>query len=309
MGRPIDNYELIIDNWQFKIMFEDIETRTIATAHGPLEFGPRCLVMGILNVTPDSFSDGGRFMDPSVASDRAIQLAAEGADIIDIGGESTRPGALPVEADEQIRRIVPAVREMRRRGVKLPVSVDTRSAKVAAEALEAGADMVNDVSGASDDPQMPGLLRTTGVPFVIMHMKGAPLTMQDAPRYDDVAREVGGYFERRAAELDAAGVDTGVMIVDPGIGFGKTLEHNLEILRRIGELRGRWPVLVGASRKRFLGTLMGGAEAGERMAGSLAVAAHCALAGVEMVRVHDVRETRRVVAVCAAIKRQTPPSR
>ncbi|QOJ04735.1 MAG: dihydropteroate synthase [Planctomycetia bacterium] len=288
------------------------------THHGSLEFGGRCRVMGILNVTPDSFSDGGRFVDASAAVARALGIEAEGADVLDIGGESTRPGSLGVEATEQVRRVVPVVREARARGLRIPISIDTRSAKVAEAALDVGADMVNDVSGLRDDPDMIALVRERGVPFIVMHMQGTPATMQANPCYQDVVREIRAFFLQRAEALDAEGVDTSRMIVDPGIGFGKTMEHNVELVRRVAEFKApqpvqssaavpaAWPVLIGPSRKRFIGELMSGRSAeqagvkdSDREAGTAAVVAWCVLAGVEMVRVHDVRTMRGVVTMLA----------
>lgn len=284
------------------------------TYHGTLELGGRCLVMGILNVTPDSFSDGGRFADASMAVARALEIEAEGADVLDIGGESTRPGSLGVEAAEQVRRVVPVVREARARGLRIPISIDTRSATVAEAALDVGADMVNDVSGLRDDPDMIALVRERGVPFIVMHMQGTPATMQANPCYQDVIREIRAFFLQRAEALDAEGVDTSRMIVDPGIGFGKTTAHNVELVRRVAEFKvpqpvqssaavpAAWPVLIGPSRKRFIGELMSGRSAeqagvkdSDREAGTAAVVAWCALAGVEIVRVHDVRTMRGVV--------------
>lgn len=298
------------------------------THHGPLEFGGRCRVMGILNVTPDSFSDGGRFVDSSSAVARALEIEAEGADVLDIGGESTRPGSKGVDAAEQIRRVVPVVREARARGLRIPVSVDTRSAKVAEAALDAGADIVNDVSGLRDDPELIALVRERGVPFIVMHMLGTPATMQMNPRYVDVVREVRAFFRQRAEALDAEHVDTSRMIVDPGIGFGKATVHNVELLRRVSQLQSPdkgngpekaepekgpekgdvahfscpWPLLIGPSRKRFIGELMASPDPAslsvapnDRLTGTAAVVAWCALAGVDMVRVHDVRTMRGVV--------------
>ncbi len=274
----------------------------IDTPHGLLTFGGRCLVMGILNVTPDSFSDGGLYAETGKAVARAIELAAEGADVIDIGGESTRPGSEAVPPDEQIRRVVPVIREARARGVAVPISIDTRSAAVAAAALDAGADIVNDISGIRDDPAMPGLLAQRRVPYIVMHMQGSPRTMQEAPSYRDVVAEVAAFFEARAESLAAAGVDVTGMIVDPGIGFGKNLEHNLSLLRSIRTFTARWPVCVGPSRKRFLGELLNEPDPAKRLMGTAAVVAHCALAGVAIVRVHDVREARQVTQVCARLR-------
>lgn len=282
---------------------------SLETRHGALEFGGRCRVMGILNVTPDSFSDGGRFAGVSAAVARALEIEAEGADVLDIGGESTRPGSTAVDAAEQIQRVVPVIREARARGLRVPISVDTRSAKVAEAALDAGADMVNDVSGLRDDPAMPALIRERGAPFIVMHMKGTPATMQANPHYEDVVREVRAFFEQRAEALAAVGVDTSRMIVDPGIGFGKTTAHNLELLRRVSELSPKngdaalfdasWPLLIGPSRKRFIGELLHEQDAAARDAGTAAVVAWCAMAGVELIRVHDVRTMRGVVEMVA----------
>jgi len=275
---------------------------TYSTAHGPLVFGPRCLIMGILNVTPDSFSDGGRFAKVDDAVARALELAAQGADVLDIGPESTRPGSTPIAPDEQIRRAIPVIERARKRGLAIPISIDTRSVKVAAAALDAGADMVNDVSAAQHDRDMPNLLAQRRVPFVIMHMQGTPETMQKLPTYLNVVDEVARFFIDRAEALCDAGVDVGRMIVDPGIGFGKTTDHNLALLHDLRELGGQWPILVGVSRKKFIGELSGAASPDDRIMGTAAAVAHCALAGVDMVRVHDVVAMRQVVRVCDAIR-------
>lgn len=284
--------------------------RTLPTGHGELSIGGRCLLMGILNVTPDSFSDGGRFYEQGAAVARAIQLQQDGADIIDIGGESTRPGSTAVPPDEQIRRVVPVIRAARSAGLTIPVSIDTRSAAVAEAALDAGADIVNDVSAARHDSAMPRLLAARRVPFIIMHMQGTPETMQVNPRYEDVLSEVRSFFDERAEALHGAGVDVDrLMIVDPGIGFGKQPSHNWTLLRRASELGGRWPVLVGASRKKFLRALVenepapGTAPPDRVQAASALVAANAAvvtllaLSGVDVLRVHDVREMRAALAV------------
>jgi dihydropteroate synthase len=258
--------------------------------------------MGILNVTPDSFSDGGRFLDVQAAVAHARSLVDDGADLIDIGGESTRPGSEGVSDDEQIRRTEPVIRAIRAAGISIPISIDTRSAAASTVALDAGADIINDVSAARHDPNMPALLASTGVPFVAMHMQGTPETMQAAPAYHDVVREIRDFFEVRAHALEAAGVDLQKMMIDPGIGFGKTAAHNWTILRHIDSLLGRWPVLVGTSRKRFLGDLTAQPRPADRIAGTAATVAHCALTGVDMVRVHDVRLMRQIVEVCQAIR-------
>ena len=266
-------------------------------------FGGRCLIMGVLNVTPDSFSDGGKYLDPAAAVERALVMAADGADVIDLGAESTRPGAKPVSKEQQIERIVPVLTRARDRGLRLPISIDTRSARVAEAALDDGADMINDVSAARDDPQMPRLLAERGVAFVIMHMQGTPETMQTAPHYEDVVAEVAAFFEHRAEALTAAGVDVPTkMIVDPGIGFGKTLAHNLTLLRAAAGYGQRWPVVVGPSRKRFLGDILNEPDPGKRVFGTAATVAHAALSGVAMVRVHDVKAMRQVVEVCDRLR-------
>lgn len=275
---------------------------TYSTAHGPLVFGPRCLIMGILNVTPDSFSDGGRFAKVDDAVARALELAAQGADVLDIGPESTRPGSTPVAPDEQIRRALPLIERARKRGLAIPISIDTRSAKVAAAALDAGADIINDVSAARHDRDMPKLLASRRVPFIIMHMQGTPETMQKHPVYANVVDEVARFFIDRAEALCDAGVDVGRMIVDPGIGFGKTVSHNLALLRDLQTLGGQWPILVGVSRKKFIGELSGAASPDDRIMGTAAAVAHCALVGADMVRVHDVAEMRQVVRICDAIR-------
>ncbi len=280
--------------------------RTYRTRHGHLPFGERCLILGILNVTPDSFSDGGQCLEAPAAIARAALMEAQGADVIDIGGESTRPGAKPVDEDEQMRRVLPVIREARAGGVSVPISIDTRSARVAEAALAAGADIVNDISGARHDRDMPRLLAAQRMPFVVMHMQGTPDSMQRSPQYVDVVREVGAFFTERAEALAAAGVDVlNLMIVDPGIGFGKNCEHNLALLRAASSFCSRWPVLVGPSRKRFLSELLDASDPAQRLVGTAATVAHAAISGVDMVRVHDVGEMRQVVDVCHRLAEPT----
>lgn len=238
--------------------------------------------MGVLNVTPDSFSDGGRFTDPGRAVAHGLAMVAEGADVIDVGGESTRPGAEPVGESEERRRVLEVVAAL---APHVAVSIDTRSARVAEAAVEAGATLINDVS-ASLWPVAAG----AGVGWVAMHMQGEPRTMQVAPRYDDVVGEVRSFLLDRVRSAAAAGVDE--VWIDPGIGFGKTLEHNLALLAHLDELVATGvPVLVGASRKGFLGALLGGAPVDDRLEGSLAVAVWAAMRGVHAVRAHDVAAT------------------
>lgn len=288
----------------------------LVTRHGRVDMRCRTAVMGILNVTPDSFSDGGRYPDTESAVARGVEMVRQGASVVDVGGESTRPGADAVSAEEELERVLPVIRGLRRR-VSAPISIDTYKERVARKALEEGADMVNDVSALRFDPAMVRLLAREEVPVVLMHMQGRPRTMQLAPRYDDVVREVAGFLGERVAFAVRNGVAARRILVDPGIGFGKDPDHNLTLLRRLRALAalGR-PVLVGLSRKSFLGRLAGsGAQADApsdrgpdaRLAGSLAGAAAAALAGAHMVRVHDVRETCRAVGVADAIRGSRAP--
>jgi dihydropteroate synthase len=256
--------------------------------------------MGVVNVTPDSFSDGGRFLDPADAIAHARRLLDEGADLLDLGAESTRPGADPVPAEEQIRRLEPVV-EALARDTAACLSIDTADARVAARMLDRGAHVVNDVS-ALGDPAMAGVVVETGAGLVLMHMRGSPRTMQDEPRYDDVAREVRGFLAARLAAAVEAGIAEDAVVLDPGIGFGKTVDHNLELLARVDEIAtlGR-PVLVGVSRKRFLGALLGGAPPEERLEAGLAAAALAVARGARIVRTHDVRATARALRVADAV--------
>lgn len=265
--------------------------------------GERPLIMGILNVTPDSFSDGGRFMDFGVAVEHACRMAEAGADIIDVGGESSRPGSERVPLEEEIRRVIPVIGELAGR-VECPISVDTMKAEVARQALEAGASIVNDISAGRWDPEMLSVVAESGAGMVLMHMQGEPRTMQQNPQYKDVVAEVVEFLAGRMAECEKAGIDPVRLAVDPGIGFGKTLEHNLQLLAALPRLRelGR-PVVVGASRKSMIGMLTG-REVNERLAGSLAVAAYALMRGAHVLRVHDVAQTRDVISVIAALKRQ-----
>jgi dihydropteroate synthase len=256
------------------------------------------VVMGVLNVTPDSFSDGGRFFEPEAALDRAMQLAEDGAAIVDIGGESTRPGATPVEATEELRRVIPVVERLAA-NLDVPVSVDTRKPEVMRQALAAGASMVNDVSALA----APGALEAVAASeaaVCLMHMQGEPGTMQAAPHYDDVVTEVREYLRRRVGACVAAGIVRERLVVDPGFGFGKALEHNLALLAGLARIAGDgMPVLVGLSRKRLVGALTGRGE-GERLAGSLAAAIVAVINGARIIRAHDVRETVDALAVLAA---------
>jgi dihydropteroate synthase len=266
--------------------------------------GPGPFLMGIVNVTPDSFSDGGRFLEADAAFAQALRLAEDGADLVDVGGESTRPGAPPVEAGEEMRRVVPVIERLRARGFPLPISVDTSKGTVARAALAAGADLVNDVSGISD-PDLGRAVADAGVPVVLMHMRGTPADMQSRAVYRDVAAEVAVELEGAIARAVAAGIPRERTILDPGIGFAKTAEQSVELLARIGELRdlGR-PLLVGPSRKSFIGKTTG-APVGERVPGTLAAVTACVLAGVELLRVHDVAPCRQAALVAAALREAT----
>jgi len=257
--------------------------------------------MGVVNVTPDSFSDGGAFLDPRVAIEHGVRLVADGADLLDVGGESTRPGSDPTLVEDEIDRVLPVIAGLVER-VDAPVSVDTRKAAVAAAALGAGAAIVNDIS-AGADPEMFDLVAGRGAGMILMHMKGEPKTMQADPTYDDVVGEVRSFLEGRSRSAVAAGIERDRLCIDPGIGFGKTLEHNLELLRDLASLREVGPpLIVGPSRKGFIGTLTD-AEAGDRVEGTAGAVAWCAAQGVDLVRVHDVRAMVRVVRVVDAIVR------
>jgi dihydropteroate synthase len=260
----------------------------------------RTIVMGVLNVTPDSFSDGGRFLAVDVAATHAARMVADGADIVDVGGESTRPGAAPVPVEVETNRVVPVVSRLRSDLPGTVVSVDTRRALVAAAAVEAGATIVNDVS-AGADPAMFDVVRDRGAAMVLMHMQGDPQTMQDAPSYDDVVNEVREYLRGRLEAAELAGIEPERIAVDPGIGFGKDLGHNLELMRRIDELAplGR-PIVVGPSRKRFIGTILELPE-DQRVEGTIGAAAWMVSRGAHIVRVHDVREVVRALRVVDAI--------
>ncbi|MGM0575726.1 MAG: dihydropteroate synthase [Myxococcota bacterium] len=267
----------------------------------PLTFG-RTRMMGVVNVTPDSFSDGGRFLDAEAAVAHGVSLARDGADILDVGGESTRPGSAPVPAEEQIRRVVPVLQALSRE-VDVPVSIDTTSAEVARAALEAGASLVNDISAFRFDPAMLPLLSETGAPAVAMHTLAEPAVMQDDPRYDDVVSDVVGHLQARLRACEDAGVDPRQILLDPGIGFGKTVDHNLRLLRGLPALAalGR-PVLIGTSRKGFLGALTG-RPVDQRLDATRASVAAAVALGAHVVRVHDVAAHRDTVIVAGAIAR------
>jgi len=263
------------------------------------------MVMGVLNVTPDSFSDGGSHLALGAAVSRGRQMAAEGAAIIDIGPESTRPGSRPVDADEQIRRAVPVIEALRRELPRAVLSIDARLARVAEAAIAAGAEMVNDTSALRDDADMARVVAPTGVAVVLMHRRGAPADMQagGGPHYDDVVGEILAFFRERLAFAESAGIERTRICLDPGIGFGKRTEHNLEILRELGRFAAlARPVLVGASRKRFIGEITGVNEPRQRLGGSLACALVAAESGAAIIRAHDVAETVQALQIWKGIR-------
>ncbi len=258
------------------------------------------ILMGIVNVTPDSFSDGGQFFTTERAIAHGLKLAKEGAHILDIGGESTRPGAEPVSVEEELRRVIPVIEGLKDSGVML--SVDTRHAAVMRDAIKAGAAMVNDVSALTHDPESMKVVAESGVYACLMHMKGDPRTMQDAPYYDDVFAEVYGYLMSRIGACRTNDIPMNRIITDPGIGFGKNLEHNITLLNRLHEFESLGvPIMCAVSRKRFIGAIMGGADADQRLAGSIAAAIAGYERGARVFRVHDVVETRQALAVYSKI--------
>ena len=267
------------------------------------EFPRPAMLMGIVNVTPDSFSDGGKFFDASRAVEHALQLVAEGADIIDIGGESTRPDAVPVAAEEELNRVLPVIRELVQVSkISIPVSIDTMKPAIARAAIEAGASIVNDVAGHRNDLGMWQLVRDTNAAYVLMHMQGTPQTMQRNPRYENVTRAVSKFYDERLIRLRECGVSSERIILDPGIGFGKTCEHNLELLAGLGHFRTyQRPMMIGASRKGFIGQVTGAKESAERLPGSLACACAAVQAGVQIIRTHDVAATRQALRMTEAI--------
>ena len=269
-----------------------------------LPLGERTLIMGIVNLTPDSFSGDGLAGGPADAVARALGMVADGADLLDVGGESTRPGAAPVSEDEEASRVVPVIERLAA-DAGVPISVDTSKASVARAALDAGASVVNDVRAAAD-PQMLGVIAEARAGAVLMHMRGDPRTMQDDPTYDDVVAEVHAFLAERIEAARAAGVDRRHLCADPGIGFGKDLGHNLQLLQAIGSFRDLdVALLVGASRKRFVGALTGVDDPADRLEGSIAAAVWCAGQGVDVMRVHDVGATARALRVADAIARRS----
>lgn len=258
-------------------------------------------LMGVLNVTPDSFSDGGLYASADAAVAQAENLIAQGVDILDLGGESTRPYADPVGVGEELRRVIPVIEKIRENH-DIPISIDTMKAEVALAALQAGATMINDVSALEADPMMLQVVKESEVPVVLMHMQGTPQTMQLAPSYGDVVAEIKSYFKAKLAWLEQEGVDSKRLILDPGIGFGKTLEHNLAILKKLHSfIELGPPLLLAHSRKRFLKEITGIENERERDLATAVVAALCSNSGVSIIRVHDVAATRQALAVAAAL--------
>jgi len=266
-----------------------------------LTLGPRTLIMGILNVTPDSFSDGGLYFDKNDALAQGEALAAAGADIIDVGGESSRPFSEPVPEDEEIQRVIPVIEELASR-LSVPISIDTTKARVAKQAIEAGAAMVNDIGALRGDPDMAGLVADADVPVVLMHMKGAPKTMQIEPQYEDVVGEVKNFLADAVHRAEEAGIKRKKIIVDPGIGFGKTVTHNLRLIKELWALQPLGvPVLIGPSRKSFISKILD-PENESREIGTQAVVTTAALNGAHIVRVHDVERTRKTLKLVDAIR-------
>ncbi len=265
-----------------------------------LSAGP--LIMGVLNITPDSFSNGGQYIQTDAAIQQGLEMIAQGADIIDVGGESTRPGSTPVDAQEQINRVIPVIEELASRA-DTPISIDTSNSAVARKALAVGAGMVNDVSAGRADEQMLELLAEAGCPVVLMHMLGTPADMQVEPRYEDVVGEISAFLARAVDRAMTAGVHRDRVIIDPGIGFGKTPEHNLEILCRLGELSClNRPILVGTSRKSFIGRVLGLEAPEERIWGTAATVAMAVAAGGHILRVHDVAQMAQVARMAYAVR-------
>jgi len=283
--------------------------KALTSPRQPLQLGERTIrldqpqVMAIVNATPDSFSDGGQFADAAAAAEAGAQMSAEGAAIIDVGGESTRPGARLVWEGDEIERVVPVIRQLAGGGAA--VSVDTRKADVMTAAIEAGARMINDVSALTYDDRSAGVVAASGVPVVLMHHKGAPETMQDDPRYDDVLVEVYEWLEERIATAEEAGIKRERILIDPGFGFGKNVAHNLELMNGLALLHSLGcPLVIGASRKRTIGALSGEAPPDRRMAGSIAFALKAVEQGVQVVRVHDVSETVQALRIWRGMRDQ-----
>ena len=266
-----------------------------------LDLTHRALLMGIVNVTPDSFSDGGSFLDPLAACKQGLKLVEEGADILDIGGESTRPGSHSVPLEEEIQRVIPVIQRLRQE-TKALISIDTNKAAVAQAAMDAGADIINDITGLRGDENMPSVVSQSGAGVIIMHMKGTPRTMQDAPAYQDIMSEIGDFFRQSVALALSSGIDPMSIALDPGIGFGKTPEHNRQLLAGIGSFaKTGHPILVGASRKSFLGWLAGSSAMDDRFWPGVATTSLCRERGAKIFRVHDVKPHHDALRMTEAI--------
>lgn len=265
-----------------------------------LRLGPKTLIMGVLNLTPDSFSDGGKFTNKNSALAHAIKMIEDGADIIDVGGESTRPGSEEVSAEEELQRVIPVIEGIRAES-NIPISIDTYKAKVAAESIWAGANIINDISGCTFDPEMPSLAANTNTPIIIMHIKGTPKDMQQEPRYENVVEEIKLYLENQIDLLKKAGLPVSQIIVDPGIGFGKTTEHNLMIMKHLDKFTElNHPIMMGASRKSVIGDVLE-LPVDKRMFGTAATVAAGIMKGAHIIRVHDVAEMKQVATMTDAI--------
>lgn len=282
------------------LSFEEKDRFEVKYRGGSLVLGEKTQIMGILNTTPDSFSDGGRFLDPDVAIERALQMAEEGAHIIDIGGESTRPGSSPVSLEEEIKRVVPVVEKLAK-NLDIPISIDSSKAEVAKRALDVGADIINDISALRTDDQMAKVVAKAGCPVILMHMKGIPSNMQQNPIYGSLVDEIISSLEESINIANEAGIDADNIIVDPGIGFGKTLSDNLQIINRADEFKALGkPLLIGPSRKSFIGEILGDKEE-DRMEGTLTACVLSIVRGVHIIRVHDVKEAVRAAKLSDAI--------
>lgn len=273
---------------------------TVKLNNRELQLGDKTLIMGILNVTPDSFSDGGKYADAKYAVKHGLEMIEQGADIIDIGGESTRPGSTPVAEEEELGRVIPVIEGIRKES-DIPISIDTYKAKVAMESIFAGADMINDISGCRFDPEMASVATNANIPVTIMHIKGTPRNMQENPTYDDIIKEIKQYLAESIDFLKKAGVHEGQILIDPGIGFGKSTEDNLTIMNRLDEFASLGhPILVGVSRKSVIGNILE-LPIEERIFGTAAAVTANIMKGSHVVRVHDVAEMRQVVKMADAI--------
>jgi len=274
--------------------------RVLSWGKHNLEFGKRTLIMGVVNVTPDSFSDGGLFFNSKVAIKHAKQLEKDGADIIDIGGESTRPGSETITLKEELRRVIPVIEGIANK-IDVPISIDTCKSEVALAALDAGASIINDISAARFDPKIADVAAQNNVPIILMHMQGTPKNMQKDPKYDDVMEDIKEFLKQRVDFTLSKGISRENIIIDPGIGFGKTLEHNYEIIKRLGELKELdLPILIGTSRKSFIGNTLN-LDINDRLEGTLATVTITIINGADIVRVHDVKEAKRAAQMADAI--------